>query len=759
MNRSGHLLGTRRKTSIAGVEAQRCEPLVQKTPEVMDTAQLDTVSFRFFGGPSEGRKLRKGLGCVSLALALLAGSGFASTSALAAPGSPVSSFGGSGLVSTANALAGVAVQSNGDIVAVGSQSGSLAIYRYLPDGSPDNTFGTGGVVTAGFPCGSGSCGGSGTAVAVESNGDIVAVSELVNVVNSQAVSIGLAVARLLPDGSLDSTFGNGGKYSQVESSADQAGGNCLLVSQDGSLLVGGFHELQGSGERMAAWKLTPAGQLDSSFGSGGEYLGAPFGFAHVWAITMAASGDYVLAGETQSGSNPEAAIVALAPQGTNDPGFGTGGSLTVQDGPNGIGAFSILARPDGSLLVGADTEGVGGDILHVTSGGILDTGFGSGGIDRVPGQHSVLVLTSMVADPQGRLVITGQGPSDGAQVPTSPVVVDRLNPDGTIDSTFGNNGVAEQNVVQGEEARGGALTLGPTGNIVVAGAVTDALGQDKSGFLFEVEGGTAAPPPPACPSGVTHLSSGEPWAVAAMTTTIGGRQCAGYWVVTRTGGVTAIGAAPWLGDSSGHTLNAPMIGIAATPSGNGYYLLGGDGGIFTFGDAHFYGSTGSTHLNKPVVGMAVTQNGDGYWLTASDGGIFTFGTAPFYGSMGAVRLNQPVVGISADNQTGGYWLVAADGGMFTFNAPFYGSMGAVKLNQPVVGMTPQPGGQGYRLVAGDGGVFDFGNATYYGSLPGESVHNPQVTTIASSVDGGGYYLINGAGTVWAFGDAPYLGNA
>ena len=74
-------------------------------------------------------------------------------------------------------------------------------------------------------------------------------------------------------------------------------------------------------------------------------------------------------------------------------------------------------------------------------------------------------------------------------------------------------------------------------------------------------------------------------------------------------------------------------------------------------------------------------------------------------------------------------------------------------------MSPQPDGHGYRLVGSDGGVFDFGNAAYYGSLPGDHVNNPQVTTIASSVDGNGYYLVNGNGQLWAFGDAPYLGNA
>ena len=266
--------------------------------------------------------------------------------------------------------------------------------------------------------------------------------------------------------------------------------------------------------------------------------------------------------------------------------------------------------------------------------------------------------------------------------------------------------------------------------------------------------------PPPCPTGATHLAAGEPWAVAAMSTTVEGRNCPGYWVVTRTGGVTSIGSAPWLGDMSGHRLNAPVVGITATPTGKGYYLLGGDGGIFTFGDATFHGSTGGTHLNAPVVAMAVTPSGDGYWFSASDGGIFTFGDAHFYGSTGSIRLNKPVVGMAATATSAGYWLVASDGGIFTFgDAHFFGSTGGTRLNQPVVGMTAQRDGGGYRLVASDGGVFDFGNAAYYGSLPQEGVKNPDVTTMASSADGNGYYLINAAGTVWAFGDAPYLGNA
>src|SRR6476619_513370 len=85
----------------------------------------------------------------------------------------------------------------------------------------------------------------------------------------------------------------------------------------------------------------------------------------------------------------------------------------------------------------------------------------------------------------------------------------------------------------------------------------------------------------------------------------------GAFQVHAFGGARALGA-------PGGSLNAPLVGIAATPRGNGYWLLARDGGIFSYGGARFYGSTGAMHLNQPVVGIAATPKGRGYWLVASD---------------------------------------------------------------------------------------------------------------------------------------------
>jgi peptidoglycan/xylan/chitin deacetylase (PgdA/CDA1 family) len=191
--------------------------------------------------------------------------------------------------------------------------------------------------------------------------------------------------------------------------------------------------------------------------------------------------------------------------------------------------------------------------------------------------------------------------------------------------------------------------------------------------------------------------------VAALPQIISGLEARGYGFVSICGSlptreqsaVYPFGNAPAPGTSV--VSNQPLLGMAATPSGQGYWLVASDGGIFSFGDATFDGSTGSIALNKPIVGMAATPSGQGYWLVASDGGIFSFGDALFVGSMGGVPLNQPIVSMADDPQTGGYWLLASDGGVFSFQAPFYGSRGGQSSIDRFFAIVATAGGGGYLL--------------------------------------------------------------
>ena len=111
------------------------------------------------------------------------------------------------------------------------------------------------------------------------------------------------------------------------------------------------------------------------------------------------------------------------------------------------------------------------------------------------------------------------------------------------------------------------------------------------------------------------------------------------------------------------SVNQPVVGMAATPTGNGYWLVASDGGIFAYGDAKFHGSTGNIHLAKPIVTLASTPSGKGYWFCASDGGIFAYGDAKYHGTV------HPAAGVCgmARTRTGkGYWIAAHDGTVYSF---------------------------------------------------------------------------------------------
>jgi lipoprotein-anchoring transpeptidase ErfK/SrfK len=147
-------------------------------------------------------------------------------------------------------------------------------------------------------------------------------------------------------------------------------------------------------------------------------------------------------------------------------------------------------------------------------------------------------------------------------------------------------------------------------------------------------------------------------------------------------------------------LNAPVVGMASTPSGNGYWLVASDGGIFTFGDAHFYGSTGAMRLNAAVVGMARDGSGHGYWLAGSDGGVFTFGDAHFRGSAaGQVPADRHVVQLVGMPDGNGYRMLALR------NLPDVGLMSLGASGASVVDVQNRLVSMGYWLPAVNG-VFD-----------------------------------------------------
>jgi hypothetical protein len=243
----------------------------------------------------------------------------------------------------------------------------------------------------------------------------------------------------------------------------------------------------------------------------------------------------------------------------------------------------------------------------------------------------------------------------------------------------------------------------------------------------------------------------------------------GYWLVGSDGGIFNFGAAGFFGSTGSLQLQRPVVGIVPTKSRQGYWLDASDGGIFSFGDAGFFGSipglgyhpAGSglpNSLNAPIVGMVPSSTGQGYFMVASDGGVFAFGDAKFAGSCpGIGGCSGSAVAVMPDHSGNGYWLVTSTGAIYAFgDAPYFG--GPPPEPVAVVDAVPTPDGQGYWLLYANGAVYPYGDAVNDGGPLGYvNIYNP-ARAIFPTADGVGYWVASAKGDVFSSGDAPFLGS-
>src|SRR5579859_2587842 len=171
------------------------------------------------------------------------------------------SFGGSGYVTTPigdfAAAQGVTSYDGGKTVAVGlTDNGTnqdFALARYNKDGSLDTSFGTGGTVTTDF-------GGDEQATSVTVQGDKIVVAGFTS--SDGYVTAEFALARYNKNGSLDTSFGSGGKV-VTDFGDHQDFADSVAVKGDKIVVVGQVNHA------FAVVQYTKNGDLDTSFGTGG----------------------------------------------------------------------------------------------------------------------------------------------------------------------------------------------------------------------------------------------------------------------------------------------------------------------------------------------------------------------------------------------------------------------------------------------------------------------------------------------------------
>ena len=219
----------------------------------------------------------------------------------------------------------------------------------------------------------------------------------------------------------------------------------------------------------------------------------------------------------------------------------------------------------------------------------------------------------------------------------------------------------------------------------------------------------------------------------------------GYWLVGPDGGIFAYGDAGFFGSAGGCTSTSRSSAWRPrrTAVATGWWRP--TAASSAYGDAGFFGSAGSLRLNAPIVGMAATPDGGGYWLVASDGGIFSYGDAAFHGSAGSLHLNAARRRHGGDARAAaatGWWRATAASSA-TATPPSSARPASLSLNAPVTGMASTSDGDGYWLVARDGGIFTYGDASYSVRSGGTALPGP-VVGLATAPDGAGYWLVVGS---------------
>jgi uncharacterized delta-60 repeat protein len=337
-------------------------------------------------------------------------------------------------------------------------------------GDLDPTFGTGGKVTTDFAA----LADVAQSLAVQSDGRIIAAGYA----EMSSSNIDFALARYNIDGSLDLTFGSGGKVTtDFFGSADFA--YAVALQSDGRIVaVGNAFGSKGTNSNFAIARYNTDGSLDSSFGTAGKVVTDFFGlFDEAHAVKIQLDGKFVVAGFSGVGQSFDFGLARYNTNGSLDSTFGSEGKVTTDFSGNSDGAFGIAIQPDGKIIAGGKTSAPDDFALaRYNTDGSLDSTFGLGGKVSTDFFGSTDEAHALVLQPDARIIAVGfAGGSPGLSFALA-----RYNSDGSLDSAFGAGGKTTT-AFGGSGQQGFAVALQPNSKIVAAG----------SAFFGPSMGGTA----------------------------------------------------------------------------------------------------------------------------------------------------------------------------------------------------------------------------------------------------------------------------
>lgn len=300
----------------------------------------------------------------------------------------------------------------------------------------------------------------------------------------------MTLARFGPTGGLDASFGQGGiatvNVAVGGKTAELARG--VVVQSGGKIVIAGpvEHDPTAIGDAardtdIAVVRLDATGQLDPTFGtngivrldlSTGVVSGTAFRGDTSWGLTLLPGDDLlVVGGKLADGTGRtdiDYAVVKLTSNGAVDTTFGTNGLVTLDVGNGADNPRTAIVQPDGKIVVSGHTSDAGvvtTVLFRLLPNGQFDSSFGQNGVVNV----ALLAFVAEAYDValQGQnLVIAGYGRD--ASIGTVDIISARFLPNGTWDTTYGNNGVAMIDVA-GQDDRSRKLAILPDQRVLIVG--------------------------------------------------------------------------------------------------------------------------------------------------------------------------------------------------------------------------------------------------------------------------------------------------
>jgi len=378
---------------------------------------------------------------VALAALLLLSPSISHVQATAGDLDPMFGVGGKVVTTTHGLIYDLAVQQDDKIVAVGPASGGYALIRFNPDGSLDSTFGNAGHAINDFSPPTLSLP---TQLALQKDGKIV----IAGWGSGGTFSIEFALARYNSNGTLDQTFGTGGKVvTGFFGFQDEIYG--IAIQPDGKIVAAGRAGKVGVGFLFAVARYNSNGSLDTSFADGGKFT---YNFSDPRAYDVAIQsasevaiqidGKIVVVGTTLAFPTfYDFVTVRLNTDGTFDRSFAGSGYTLTDFAYSTDNANTLIIQPDGKIIVGGSTffHSLQSDfaLVRFNNDGTLDSTFGTFGkvYTDFAGYYDVAYSVALLRD--GRIVLAGEtyNPVTGYDF-----AICLYNKDGSLDTGFGNGG-------------------------------------------------------------------------------------------------------------------------------------------------------------------------------------------------------------------------------------------------------------------------------------------------------------------------------